>query len=111
MPSSHIDREKLTIRYMITLYCRANGHRASRLCSGCSDILNYAYAKIGACSYLPGKKPACGLCRSNCFDVNKRGQLAQIMRKTGLRMLMHHPLLTIAHLGDAIRKRKKRGML
>src|SRR4051794_40777673 len=70
LQSSHIDREKLTIRHMITLYCHANGHGVPGLCSRCSDVLSYAFARIEACCYLPRKKPACGLCQSNCFEVN-----------------------------------------
>ena len=107
MTSSHFDREKLTIRKMVTLYCLAKEHSVSGLCSRCSDVLFYAYERIEACSYLPGKKPACGLCRSNCFDVNRRRQFAEIMRRAGLRMMMHHPLLTVAHLMDAIRNRSQ----
>lgn len=107
LPPNHVDREKLTIRHMITLYCHANGHSQSGLCSRCSEVVHYAFARIEACSYLPGKKPACGLCRSNCFEANQRRQFAQIMREMGLRMLMQHPLLTLAHLRDAIRNRPR----
>ena len=103
--SIHIQREKLTIRHMIGISCRGNRHAASGICADCSAILTYAQERIERCPYHESTKPACGLCRTNCFTADMHRQFARIMRYAGPRMLLYHPILTMAHLRDALRAR------
>jgi len=104
---NHIEREKLTIRYMIGIYCRGHRHSASGICSDCSAILRYAYDRIDMCLYNGAPKPACGLCRTNCFSPEMHRQFSEIMRYAGPRMMVRHPVLTVAHIWDAFRGRRR----
>lgn len=100
---SHIQREQRTIRHMIEIYCRRQRHQTTAgLCASCAAMLRYAEERIASCP-VAGAKPACGLCRSNCFSTKMHYEFAQIMRYAGPRMLVRHPLLTMAHVFDAVR--------
>lgn len=102
---SQIDREKLTIRHMITIYCRSH-HPASGICGDCGSILQYANERIDMCPYSGAPKPACGLCRTNCFTPEMHRRFSEIMRYAGPRMMLRHPVLTMAHIWDAVRGRR-----
>jgi hypothetical protein len=101
--SKLIEREKLTIRSMIGIYCRGNRHSASGLCAECEKLVRYAYQRIGACPYDHRNKPVCGLCRTNCFSPEMYRLFSQVMRYSGPRMMLRHPALTFAHFCDALR--------
>lgn len=88
---------------MIGIYCRGRRHQAAGICSECASILNYAYQRIDRCPYTNAMKPACGLCRTNCFSTDMHGRFSEIMRYAGPRMILRHPALTLAHFWDAFR--------
>lgn len=100
---NYVEREKLTIRHMIGIYCRGQHYSASGTCADCSAIVRYAYDRIEKCPFTGSAKPACGLCRTNCFSADMYRQFAQIMRYVGPRMLVRHPVLTMSHIWDAVR--------
>ena len=105
------EREKLTIRQMISLFCQGQRHAVSGICGDCSEVMRYAQERIDRCPYSGQAKPACGLCRTNCFTPDMHGRFALIMRYAGPRMLVRHPVLTVAHLWDAVRGRKGDGLV
>ena len=100
---NQIRREKRTIAQMISIYCHGQRHAAAGTCAECGSIQRYAEERIGSCPYIESPKPACGLCRTNCFTPELQRRFAQIMRYAGPRMLVRHPLLTLAHFWDAVR--------
>ena len=102
-----LEREKLTIRHMIGIHCRGHRHSASGFCADCSAILRYAYDRIEMCPFNGSAKPACGLCRTNCFTADMYRQFAQIMRYAGPRMMLYHPYLTMVHIWDAVRGKSR----
>ena len=101
-----VEREKLTLRLMITIFCCGHQHSVSGICGECSVILQHAYDRIDVCPHNGSVKPACGLCRTNCFPPDLHRRFALIMRYAGPRMLVLHPVLTVAHIRDAIRGRR-----
>jgi predicted amidophosphoribosyltransferase len=100
---NHIELEKLTIWHMIIIYCRGHHHLAPGICGDCGSILRYANERIETCPYNGAPKPVCGLCRANCFTPDMYQRFALIMRYAGPRMVLRHPVLTIAHAWDAVR--------
>jgi len=104
---NHIKREQRTITHMISIYCHGQGHAVSGMCADCGSILRYAEERISSCPYRGSPKPACGLCRTNCFTPEMQRRFAQIMRYAGPKMLVRHPLLTLVHVWDAVRAQKK----
>jgi hypothetical protein len=88
---------------MIAIYCRHQRHSATDICADCGAILRYANEHIDVCPYNDTTKPVCGLCLSNCFTPDMHLMFVQIMRYAGPRMLVCHPILTMAHFWDAVR--------
>lgn len=98
-----MEREKLTIRLMVSLYCRGHHRQEAGICGECGELLRYLAGRFELCPYREGAKPACGLCRSNCFTVEVQRRFREVMRYAGPRMLLGHPLLALAHFLDALR--------
>lgn len=100
----HLDREQLTIAKMIGIYCsdRHDGDGGD-LCSTCQEFLDYAELRLQKCPYGVDK-PTCANCPIHCYKPARRAQAREIMRYAGPRMLLRHPLLTIAHKIDGLRR-------
>jgi len=98
-----IHREKTTVQKMIQLYCRGYHAPEGLLCPECQDLLNYANFRIDHCPY-EDEKPICAKCPIHCYRPTMREKIRQVMRYAGVRMLRHHPYLTIQHLLDGLHK-------
>ena len=100
----HLDRELLTITKMMEIYCSAHHDNSDGLlCEECSEFLNYAATRLKKCPYGEDK-PTCANCPIHCYKPERKAQARIIMRFSGPRMLLHHPLLVIAHKLDGLRK-------
>lgn len=98
MPDSRIQREKLTIRKMISLYqrrCPDAQHDDEHY----DNLYAYAVKRLDRCVF-GAEKPACKQCPVHCYQPAKREEMKQIMRWSGPRMLWRHPILTVRHLID-----------
>jgi len=100
----HNDREFLTMARMVGIYC-AGHHDGSvhDLCGSCAEFLDYTQRRLDKCPYGEDK-PTCANCPVHCYKPAQRAQAKAIMRFAGPRMLLRHPLLTIAHQLDGFRK-------
>ena len=92
---NRIEREKITIKQMIELYCRHKEKNAT-LCDECNRILNYACRKLDTCRY-GNRKSTCKKCPVHCYLPAYRAKIRTIMRYSGPRMLFYHPLAVIRH--------------
>jgi len=97
------ERERDSISKMITIYCNKHHNSGQNLCEDCTIISEYASKSISLCPY-GAVKPVCGKCPSNCFRGDMHGKMVKIMRFAGPRMLYKHPILTVRHILDAIKK-------
>lgn len=59
----------------------------------------YATNRLERCQFGE-EKPACKHCPIHCYQPAKREEIRAIMRWSGPRMLLHHPILAIRHLID-----------
>jgi len=98
----HLSRELLTISKMVDIYC-GDHHNRDVLCENCQEFMDYAEVRLQKCPYGEDK-PTCANCPIHCYKPARREQARQIMRYAGPRMLLRHPLLTIAHKLDGLRK-------
>ncbi|MGL9720960.1 nitrous oxide-stimulated promoter family protein [Symbiopectobacterium sp.] len=91
-------RELRTVLLMIDLYEKhhptemENDDRYQQLSA-------YATNRLERCQFGE-EKPACKHCPIHCYQPAKREQIRAIMRWSGPRMLLHHPILAIRHLID-----------
>ena len=89
---------------MVGIYCAAyHDGSGDELCSSCTDFLEYAETRLHKCPYGEDK-PTCANCQVHCYKPARRAEAREIMRYAGPRMLLRHPLLTIAHQLDGFRK-------
>jgi len=103
-----IEREKRTIRAMLALYCRDHHGRADELCDECAELLKYALGRLDRCPFGEGKT-ACSDCEIHCYKPAMREKVRQVMRYSGPRMLLHHPILAVRHLIDGRHKKPREG--
>lgn len=97
-------RERLTMTKMIGIYCSAHHPDSGGiLCAACREFLDYAEVRLQKCPYGEDK-PTCANCPVHCYKPAQKARAREIMRYAGPRMLLRHPLLTIAHQLDGFRK-------
>ncbi|MDZ8119396.1 nitrous oxide-stimulated promoter family protein [Pontiella agarivorans] len=84
-----------TIEAMVRLYCRKNHGKNG--CPECRALLDYARMRIEKCPFGT-EKPTCENCTVHCYKSEMRERVKKVMRFSGPRMLMHHPVLAIRHL-------------
>jgi hypothetical protein len=97
-----MDRERRTIDAMVRIYCRDHHGRGGGLCGQCTELRDYAFARLDRCRYQDGK-PTCANCPVHCYRPDMRDRVRAVMRYSGPRMLLRHPYLAIAHLRDGRR--------
>jgi len=89
---------------MIGIYCTGNhGMSGDNLCASCQEFLDYAKVRLRKCPYGE-EKPTCANCPVHCYKPAQKAQAREIMRYAGPRMLLRHPLLSILHQLDGLRK-------
>ncbi|KFZ36237.1 nitrous oxide-stimulated promoter [Shewanella mangrovi] len=95
--SDQLATELRTINAMVHIYCRAHHSISDELCDECKSLVAYAETRLDRCPYGQ-QKPACRHCPIHCYKAEPKAQVQTIMRYSGPRMLLRHPLLAIRHL-------------
>lgn len=90
-----------TVKGMVDIYCKAH-HQTDRsssadLCEQCQTLLDYAEVRLDRCPYGQSK-PTCNKCPIHCYKPEPKEQMRLVMRYSGPRMLLSHPILAIRHL-------------
>ena len=91
------EREKQVVSQMIALYCRKKHGGKKQLCPACAALDRYARQRSDRSPFME-TKTFCSNCRVHCYDQAHRQRIKEVMRFSGPRMLMHHPLLALSHL-------------
>ncbi len=95
-------REWDTIVAMIRIYCRHHHGARGPLCDDCRALRDYAERRLAKCPF--GEvKPTCVNCPVHCYEASMRERVRTVMRFSGPKMLLRHPLLALAHLTDGKR--------
>ena len=95
--------EHRTIVAMLTIYCKAHHDFNGKLCNKCQEMSLYSYARLQNCPFKE-HKPTCGNCTVHCHKNNMRTEIKKVMRYSGPRMLLKHPIIAIKHLIHSRRK-------
>ena len=105
---------------MIALYCHGHSHAhcvqeypaegLPALCPDCRRLLRYARERIIRCPRMDVKS-FCSACPVHCYSMDMRAHIREVMRYSGLRMLLHRPLMTLHHMwiDFAARRHDKKG--
>ena len=103
-PHPRMQREARTVSAMIDISCsRQHGTPAGGLCGQCAALLDYSLLRLAKCPFQEGKT-SCGNCRVHCYKPDMRERARTAMRAAGPRMPLRHPLLTLWHWFDGLRK-------
>ncbi|MDD5802944.1 nitrous oxide-stimulated promoter family protein [Blautia sp. HCP3S3_H10_1] len=104
-------KEQYVVEEMIRLYCRKNhwekGQQMETLCPVCAELADYAKSRSLKCPFME-EKTFCSNCTVHCYKPQMRERIRQVMRFSGPRMLLYHPVLAIWHLISSKREVKKR---
>lgn len=105
LTSPRLRRERRTLEAMLEIYCGARDHHTpeNRLCGGCAELADYATARLRRCPYGE-EKPTCASCPIHCYRPDRRERVKEVMRFSGRRMLLVHPVLALRHLRDERRR-------
>ena len=101
--TNRMQREGATIKVMVGIYCKHHHQLKVADCSECSEIQNYALERLHFCPYQEGKT-SCKNCPIHCYKPSMKDEVKRIMRFSGPRMALRHPILTIFHFIDDRRK-------
>lgn len=97
--TTRAEREKKTVEVMIQLYCKDNHKPTETLCSECQELLDYSQKRAENCKFGEDK-PVCGDCTVHCYKKDMREEIRRVMRYSGPRMVLHHPVMAMQHLID-----------
>ncbi len=101
-------REQKMVTQMIKLYCRKNhkDQNAAGLCEDCNDLLVYSQKRSERCPFME-TKTFCNNCKVHCYSPEMRKKIRKVMRFSGPRMLIHHPITCIWHGISGLNNKKK----
>lgn len=102
--SPRFEREKETLRAMIRLYCRDLHQSGDGLCGECAALHDYALGRLDKCCFGVGK-PKCSDCPIHCYTPAMRERIRLVMRHSGPKMALKHPVLAMGHVMDGILNR------
>lgn len=97
---------------MIQVYCHG-AHKTKRamkseeeLCLECRELANYVHERVARCPFM-ATKTFCSMCKVHCYKPEKREQIRKVMRYSGPRMLLYHPVLAVKHVALTIQEKRK----
>ena len=101
MGKSNIERDKETVRLMVSLYCK---HKLGldTPTPHYQEVAEYACKRLDLCRYGEGK-PACKDCKTHCYRPGMAEEMRAIMRWAGPRMPIYSPAATARHLWQTVR--------
>lgn len=99
--------EKRMVTEMIKLYCKKQHHtKGGELCSECDELNEYAKLRSDKCPFME-TKTFCSNCKVHCYKPAMREKIRAVMRFSGPRMLLHHPIWVIRHVVETKSEKKK----
>ncbi|OCG66852.1 nitrous oxide-stimulated promoter family protein [Gilliamella sp. Fer4-1] len=93
-----IIQEKKTVSAMLYLYChKQHNSKNHQLCNECNDLLQYAMQRLTMCRFGENKT-TCERCPKHCYRKDYKQKIKQVMRFSGPRMMIYHPIMALRHL-------------
>ncbi|MGN0802220.1 MAG: nitrous oxide-stimulated promoter family protein [Candidatus Faecivicinus sp.] len=99
-------REKDVVSLMISLYCRKVHGTKRGFCEGCAALNDYAIQRSDRCPFME-TKTFCSNCRVHCYKPEMREKIREVMRFSGPRMLLYHPIMAARHGVETIREKRR----
>jgi len=100
------EKEKLIVGEMIALYCRKNHNTKGTLCKECRELREYAEQRSDKCPFME-TKTFCSNCKVHCYKPQMREKIREVMRFSGPRMMLYHPVPAISHVIESKKEKRK----
>ena len=100
------EQKKRVVAQMIRIFCKKQHHQ-SDLCPACQEVLSYAMDRSDHCPFMESKA-FCSSCKVHCYRPEMREKIRAIMRFSGPRMLLYHPVLAVSHMLTTLKGRMKK---
>ena len=100
------EREKRIVSLMIRLYCRHKHGTRQGLCPECDALEKYLLERSDRCPFME-TKTFCSNCRVHCYRADMREKIREVMRYSGPRMIIYHPVMAARHVIDDRREKRK----
>jgi hypothetical protein len=94
-------REQRMLEAMMALYCQQH-HFARTMCTECAELAAYSQRRLERCVFGDAK-PTCAKCVVHCYKPEMRERIRAMMRWSGPRMMLRHPVLALRHVLDGRR--------
>lgn len=101
------EREKQVVQLMIRLYWKKLHGTQKGLCPECRELAEYAVMRSDRCPFME-TKTFCSNCRVHCYKPEMREKIRKVMRFSGPRMLLHHPVMAVRHVMESRREERER---
>jgi hypothetical protein len=90
------EKEIKIVSLMIDIYCKGH-HHTKELCDECKELKDYATMRTMKCPFME-TKTFCSNCKVHCYRGDMKEKIKEVMRYSGPRMLLYHPILAIKHV-------------
>lgn len=101
------DKEKELVSLMISIYCRRKHKTRGGLCASCKELESYAGLRSEKCPHIE-TKTFCSSCHTHCYKPEMRARIKEVMRFSGPRLMLHHPIVVLRHMMDTMAERRKK---
>lgn len=98
-----LEQERKIVSLMIKLYYKKHPNEQEE-----KELLTYVYLRLSKCPFKDNKT-FCSNCKVHCYKPDMREKIKKVMRYSGPRMLIYHPLLAIKHVRETIKEKIKNG--
>jgi hypothetical protein len=93
---SRREHDRHILEQFVGIYCEGrHGSAKGHLCDACRDLLAYSLQRYERCPHDP--KPSCKRCKTHCYRPAYRERVRQVMRYSGMRMLLKGRLDLLRH--------------
>lgn len=95
---------------MIQLYCKRkhkNLYHNGILCDECQELMDYSIARTTRCPFMESKT-FCSNCKVHCYSSDMREKIRDVMKFSGPRMMLVHPVICIWHVITSSAEKLKR---
>lgn len=101
-----ITAERKVVNLMIDLYYKKK--YKGKLENEHLELKTYVNLRLNKCPF-GDNKTFCSNCKIHCYNKEMQQKIKEVMRYSGPRMLMYHPVVAIKHLIESRKEKKKNG--
>lgn len=96
------EKKKKTLNFMFDIYKKSHPQRKEDL----DELKSYAFTRIDKCPNVE-EGIYCNTCKIHCFKEDEKEEMRKIMKFSGPRMMIYHPILAMDHLISTIKYKDK----